>query len=128
MYAAIPPAIEKVASACVDCGLYVHRTLGPGFKELIYQRAYYLELDSRGIKYECEKAINVRYRTWEIPGQRVDLIVEGMVIVEIKAVPSVRAIHRLQTLSYLKTTGLRVAFVMNFNSPLFKDGLRRVVL
>jgi GxxExxY protein len=60
----------------VDCGIHVHRALGPGFKEKIYHRAYCLELDSRGIKFECEKPIVVRYKNWEIPGQKVDLIVE----------------------------------------------------
>lgn len=126
-HAPIPVAVERTASVCVDCGIHVHRALGPGFKELIYKRAYCLELDLRGIRYECEKPILVRYKQWEIPGQKVDLIVEGLVLIEIKAVPKVKEIHRLQTLSYLKTAGLRLGFVMNFNTGVLKDGLRRVV-
>ena len=128
VFAPVPLAVEKAASECVDCGIHVHRALGPGFKEKIYHRAYCLELDSRGIKFECEKPIVVRYKNWEIPGQKVDLIVEGVVLVEIKAVPIVREIHRLQALSYLKTTGLRLGLVMNFNTGLLKNGLKRVVL
>jgi GxxExxY protein len=105
----------------------VHRALGPGFRERIYQRAYCLELDDRKLRFECEKRILVHYRNWEIPGQTVDLIVEGMVLVEIKSVPRLRPIHRLQVLSYLKTLTLRVGLLMNFNVPLLKDGLQRVV-
>jgi GxxExxY protein len=82
----------------------------------------------RGIKFECEKRIEVKYRNWLIPGQRIDLIVASVVLVEIKVVPRLRKLHTSQVLSYLKTTGLRVGLLMNFNTPLFKDGLRRVVL
>lgn len=127
-YAPLPPEAERTASVCVDCGIQVHRILGPGFKEKIYHRAYCLELDSRGIRYESETPILVRYKTWEIPGQRADLVVEGLVLVEIKAVPKLKAIHRLQVLSYLRTTGLRLGIVMNFNTTLLKDGLKRVIL
>jgi GxxExxY protein len=124
----LPSATEDTASACVDCGFHVHKELGPGFKEVIYRRAFCLELDSRGIRYECEKPIVVRFKQWEIPGQRVDLIVEGRVVVEIKVVPDVKALHRLQVLSYLKTMDLQLGLVMNFNGALFKHGVRRVVL
>jgi hypothetical protein len=80
VFAPVPLAVEKAASECVDCGIHVHRALGPGFKEKIYHRAYCLELDSRGIKFECEKPIVVGYKNWEIPGQKVDLIVEGVLV------------------------------------------------
>jgi GxxExxY protein len=118
---------EGLVEQAIDCGFAVHRALGPGFRERIYQRAYCLELDDRKLRFECEKRILVHYRNWEIPGQTVDLIVEGMVLVEIKSVPRLRPIHRLQVLSYLKTLNLRVGPLMNFNVPLLKDGLQRVV-
>ena len=123
----IAPETERVASNCIDAGFEVHRNLGPGFRERIYQRAFCLELDSRGLSFECEKPVLVRYKTWEIPGQKVDLIVEGVVLIEIKAIPELKEIHRLQTLSYLKTTGLRLGLLMNFNTQLLKQGLKRVV-
>jgi len=119
---------EALVTDAIGCGVTVHRTLGPGFKESIYQRAYLLELDSRGIPYESEKPILVKYRDWAIPGQRVDLIVRGVVLIEIKAVPKVRELHRRQVLSYLRTTGLRVGVIMNFNSLLMKHGIHRVAL
>lgn len=125
-YVPIPAVVEKIASACVDTGMCVHRILGPGFKEDIYERAFCLELDSRGIKFECQKPILVRYKMWDIPGQRVDLVVEGSVLVEVKAIPRLRRIHQSQVLSYLKTMDLRLGLLMNFNGRLFRDGLKRV--
>ena len=124
----LPPEQEELITTALDCGLTVHRVLGPGYKEKIYQRAFCLELDSRGISFECEKPVDVQYKQWKIPGQRIDLIVSGVVLVEIKAVSKLKQLHQRQVISYLKTTGLRVGLVMNFNTILFKHGLRRVVL
>jgi GxxExxY protein len=118
---------ERVVTAVLDCGYAVHRGLGPGFREKIYARAMCLELDARGLLFECEKPIEVIYKNWKIPGQQVDLIVEGLVLVEIKAVPMLKALHRAQVVSYLRTTNLRVGLLMNFNTALFKHGIRRIV-
>ncbi len=123
----LPSAQEQLVSACIGAAISVHRELGPGFREKIYQRAYRLELESRGLKYEAEKSIEVRYRDWLIPGQRIDLLVAEVVLVEIKAVPQLRPLHEWQVLSYLKTTGLRVGLLMNFNTRLLKHGLKRIV-
>lgn len=124
----LPSEQESVVTSCIAAGISVHRELGPGFKERIYQQAYALELESRGIGFECEKAIEVTYREWKIPGQRIDLIVEGIVLVEIKAVGALKALHLAQIRSYLKTTGIHVGLLMNFNSVLMKHGLKRIVL
>jgi len=128
VYTPLNEADETVVTDAIGCAITVHRTLGPGFKESIYHRAYRLELDSRRIAYESEKPILVKYRDWEIPGQRVDLIVRGIVLIEIKVVPKVRELHRRQVLSYLRTTGLRVGVIINFNSLLMKRGIHRVAL
>jgi GxxExxY protein len=79
------------------------------------------------LAFECEKKILVRYKNWSIPGQKVDLIVEKLVLVEIKAVPRLRPLHRDQVRSYLRTTELRVGLLINFNTTLIKHGLRRIV-
>jgi GxxExxY protein len=121
-------AQEDVITRVIDVGFCVHQHLGPGFKEKIYERAFCLELDLRGMRYQCEKAIDVTYKKWRIPGHKVDLIVEESVLVELKAVPRLRPIHRAQVLSYLKATGLRIGVVMNFNMGTFKAGVKRVVL
>jgi GxxExxY protein len=118
---------EAIVTQGVDVGYTVHHELGPGFKEHIYERAYCLELDSRGIRYECEKRIEVRYKSWSIPGQKIDLIIEGIALVELKTVPRLRPIHRAQVMSYLKTMDLRVGLLMNFNTEVFKAGVKRVV-
>ena len=124
----IPEEIEEIGHRVIGCGITVHRILGPGFKEAIYKRAFCLELDDAGLKFECEKRILVPYKHWEIPGHRLDLIVEGCVIVELKAESRLAEVHRLQVLSYLKATGLRLGFVMNFNVEVLKHGTKRVVL
>jgi GxxExxY protein len=121
------PEQEAIVTQCIEVGLAVHRDLGPGFRKRIHQRAYCLELDARGVAFEAEKRIEVRYKTWRIPGQTVDLVVAGVVLVEFKSVPRLRPLHEAQVRSYLKTIGLRVGLLMNFNVRLFKEGLKRIV-
>jgi GxxExxY protein len=121
------PAEEKSLTKAMDCAFAVHRELGPGFKEKIYERAFCLELDARGISFETEKSIDVQYKTWAISGQRVDLVVEGVVLVEIKAARKLLKLHERQVRSYLKTMGLRAALLVNFNTTLLKNGLQRIV-
>jgi GxxExxY protein len=119
---------EEIVRRTVDVGFAVHRELGPGFKESIYEEAFCLELDVRGMSFERQKPISVRYKQWMIPGQKLDLIVERAVIVELKAVPKLRRIHQAQILSYLRATRLRVGLLMNFSSELFRNGVKRVIL
>ena len=118
---------EVVISLAMGCAFAVHRELGPGFKERIHEEAYCLELDARGIGFERERKIEVRYKTWSIPGQRIDLVVEGLAIVEIKAVSKLARVHERQVRSHLKTMGLRAGLLVNFNVALLKNGIRRVV-
>lgn len=125
---AIPQEVEDVGYRVIGSGQTVHRLLGPGFKESIYQRAYCLELEEQGLRFECEKRILVPYKDHLIDGHRLDLIIEGVVIVELKAIPRITELHRRQVLSYLKATGLRLGYVMYFNSEVLKDGTKRVVL
>ena len=105
-YADLPPEQEAAVARAIGCAIAVHRELGPGFKERIYHTAYRLELEARGIAFESEKPVLVKYRQWEIPGQKIDLIVEGVVLVELKAVPKLRPVHECQVRSYLKASGL----------------------
>ena len=112
----------------IGAGIAVHRALGPGFIERINRKAMCLELDSRNVAYEVERPVRVTYRDIEIPGQRVDLIVEGLIVVELKSVVRIDEVHRAQLLSYLRTTGLRGGLLINFRVPVLKQGLKRVVL
>ena len=124
----IPPEVETIVKTCIGAAIAVHRELGPGYREVIYRRAYCLELDSRGLRFECEKAVLVKYRDWLIPGQRLDLVVTDSVIIEVKSVPRLLRRHESQVLSYLKSTGYRVGLLLNFNVSLMRDGVKRKVL
>jgi len=124
----LSPEAELVMSQTIGAAIAVHRVLGPGFLESIYRRAMYLELEARNLAYEKECSIRVSYRGVDIPGQRVDLIVEGQIVVELKAVSHLDSVHKAQLISYLKTTGLRGGLLIDFRVPILKDGIRRVVL
>lgn len=119
---------EQVMSETIGCAIRVHRTLGPGFLESIYRKAMHVELGASGLSYESERPVRVRYREVEITGQRVDLIVEGEIVVELKSVIRLDDVHRAQLISYLRTTGLRGGLLINFRVPVLQRGLRRVVL
>lgn len=119
---------EKVMRETIGCAIAVHRELGRGFLESIYRAAMAIELTRQGLAFEQEHAIVVNYRGVKIPGQRVDFIIEGQVILELKAVKQFDDAHQAQLISYLKTTGLRAGLLINFNVPLLRFGLRRFVV
>lgn len=119
---------EEAMSATIGCAIAVHRALGPGFLESIYKKAMLIELNANGISYESEKAVTVNYRNVPIQGQRIDLVVRGLIVVELKAVKHFDDVHRSQVISYLKTTGLRGGLLINFRVPVLKAGLHRIVL
>ena len=119
---------EAVVTRVIGCAINVHKTLGPGFLESIYQKAMCIELRAEGLKFESERPVIVEYRGVKIPGQRIDLIVEKQVVLELKAIRRFDEIHRAQVLSYLRTTGLRIGLLLNFRVAILPHGLRRVVL
>jgi GxxExxY protein len=125
---ALPDEVEAAARETIGCAICVHRELGPGFKELVYQEALCLELESRKIKFERERRILVKYRHWKIPGHRLDLVVEGVLIVELKTVKKLKELHRRQVVSYLKASGLKLGLLINFNTNLLKHQIKRVIL
>jgi GxxExxY protein len=128
LHSPLSPAAERAMAETIGCAIAVHRELGPGFLESIYKRAMYIELASRGLSFQCERAVSVNYRDVEITGQRVDLIVEHEIVVELKAVKHLDDVHRAQVVSYLKTTKLRGGLLINFRVPVLKQGLQRIVL
>ena len=124
----LTPEAERVMSETIECAFQVHRALGPGFLESIYRKALHFELGRAGLSYQCEQPVAVRYREIEITGQRVDLIVENLIVAELKAVRRFDDVHRAQLLSYLRTTGLRGGLLINFHVAVLRNGLQRVVL
>ena len=118
---------EAIAYRVIGAAIEVHRHLGPGFLESIYEKAMDHELKTSGLFAERQKEILVRYKDIEISGQRLDLLVGGRIIVELKAGESIAPIHEAQLISYLKATGLRLGLLINFHVPVLKDGIRRIV-
>jgi GxxExxY protein len=123
----LPEDIERICSDVLGCAIRVHSELVPGFRERIYEDALCLEMHSVGLAFERQKAITVRYRDWDLPGHRLDLVVEGTIIVELKCVRTLKSIHMRQVLSYLKASGLRLGLVMNFQTELLRNGIKRVI-
>jgi GxxExxY protein len=119
---------ERAMSETIGCAIRVHRELGPGFLESIYRKAMCIELVASGLSYEAERQVLVRYRNASISGQRVDLIVESAIVVELKSVIRLDDVHVAQLVSYLRTTRLRGGLLINFRVPVLRSGLRRVVL
>jgi GxxExxY protein len=128
IHPAIPLETERVATEVIGAAIEVHRQLGPGFLEKIYQEALCLELDARNLQFERERSITVHYRGVAIPGQRIDLVVGGCLLVELKASGRVDAFHEAKVISYLRTANLRLGLLLNFNARTMKEGLRRIAV
>ena len=124
----LPDDLEVLAHDVIGCCLQVHREMGPGLLETIYSRAVVLELMARGISFETEKSIPVRYRGELLCHQRLDLFIDGRLVVELKSVEHLNSIHVAQVLSYLRVADVRLGLLINFNVPILKTGIRRVVL
>lgn len=114
---------ESVIGACIE----VHRELGPGLNELIYEMALCREFDLRGIRYQRQIEIPVTYKDIMVGKGIIDPVVEGKVIVELKSCEALNTVHRAQLICYLKITGLELGLLVNFNVALLKDGLKRVI-
>ena len=119
---------EELIQRVIGVAIEVHRHLGPGFLESIYERALYHELQLQGIPFEKQVDILVPYKDISIPGQRLDLIIDKFLILELKTVEEIKPIHEAQLLSYLKSTGLKVGLIINFKVKQLKSGIRRIVL
>ena len=120
-------AADGLASIVIGSAIAVHRALGPGHLERVYERALAVELEFRGIRVETQVAAEVHYRWIMVGESRIDMIVGEWVVVEIKAVERLSTIHIAQALSYLTVTELPLALLIHFNVPLLKDGVWRVV-
>lgn len=122
------PAINTITDAIIGAAIKVHRELGPGLLHSAYLPCLTQELVTDGRKVEVEKPISLRYGEDTIPcAFRADLMVDDLVIVEVKCIDRFAPVHRAQMLTYLKLTGCPVGLLINFNVTVLKDGIRRVV-
>jgi GxxExxY protein len=119
---------EELTGIIVDEAFQLHVDLGPGLLESVYLKLLELRLKRRGLKVDREKRVVFTYEGVEFDdGLRVDLLVEGVVIVELKSVEELAPVHYKQVLTYLKLMDLRVGLLINFGAPLFKQGVKRIV-
>ena len=125
---ACSPEVEAIVTKAIGCALRVHQALGPGYTENIYHEALAIDLRLEGLRYEREVAIQLTYRGEALRPHRLDLVVEGVLVIELKAVERLAKVHESQILSYLRAGHYPVGLLMNFNSEWLKGSLRRFVL
>jgi len=123
----VEPELNRLTESIIGACIEVHRELGPGLTENMYEAALCYELDLRGIRYQRQVETPVAYKGKPIGKGIIDLVVEGKVIVELKACESLTAIHRAQLICYMQVTRLQLGLLVNFNVPVLKDGIKRVV-
>jgi len=125
----IPEKTDAAAKQIVDAAFAVHKTLGPGLLESVYEVCLIHELTKRGLQVRKQVVLPVYYDNIRLDaGLRLDILVEEAVIVELKAIEQLMPVHRAQVLTYLKLTGYRLGLLINFNVSLIKNGIERIVL
>ena len=128
-YKPISDRENYLAKVVVDIAFVLHKALGPGLLESVYEKCFCYELEQRGIPFESQKKIAINYHGLILEdGLRLDLLVDDLLILELKAQENYHPIWDAQLLSYLKLTGKRIGYLINFHVPLMKDGFKRLVL
>jgi GxxExxY protein len=125
---AIDDERNKLTHAVIGAAIAVHRALGPGFLEGMYEEALCIELDARNIPYARQVAVIATYRGKAIGTGRLDLLIGDRLIVELKSVETLAAIHEAQVLAYLRMTGKCLALLINFNVSTLREGIQRIAL
>lgn len=129
MFAKLSEHEEYLAKQIVDIAFKIRKELGPGLLESVYAKCFYYELFNRNINYEKQKEVPIIYQSLVIDeGLRLDLLIEDVIIIELKAQENYHPVWEAQLLSYLKLTGKRLGFLINFHVPLMKDGIKRMIL
>ena len=119
---------NELSKIVLDLGMKVHKTLGPGLLESVYEECLFYEIKKYGLSVDKQKALPLIYEDIKLDaGYRVDLWVEKKLIIEIKSVEALNDLHLAQTLTYLKLSDCKLGLLMNFNTILFKNGIRRVL-
>ncbi len=128
IYLPVPPHVEKIGKAVLDASFTVHTALGPGLLESVYETCTAFEVRESGLSVVTQVALPVTYRDIKMDaGLRLDMLVEDCVIVEFKSVETMNPVYDAQLITYLKLTGIRLGFLINFNVVHLKDGIKRIV-
>ena len=117
--------LNELSKKIIGIAIEVHKNLGPGFKETVYQQALAHELRKAKINFVEQKVIKVKYKGLELGPQRLDFLIDDNLILELKAVNMMISVHKAQLLSYLKTTGLKLGLLLNFSKPILE--IKRIV-
>ena len=121
-------SINQLSSEIIGSAIEVHKALGPGLLESSYQKCLRHEIGLRRISFEYEKPLPLVYKGEKLDcGYRMDLVVENAIIVELKSCEKLQPIHEAQLLTYLKLSGLKLGLLLNFNVPVMRDGIKRIV-
>lgn len=124
----LPPEVDLLIQKVIGIAMEVHTALGPGYIETIYERAMCYEMDKANISYLRQIDILVPYKDINIPGQRLDLLIEKQLILELKTVDQINTIHQAQILSYMKSQQIRAGLIINFKVQHLRMGIRRFVI
>lgn len=120
---------EYLAKQIVDIAYHIHKSLGPGLLESVYEKCFCYELSKRKINFSKQQTVPIIYETLKIDdGLRLDLLIEDLIIIELKALENYHPVWEAQLLSYLKLTEKRLGFLINFHVPLMKEGIKRIIL
>ena len=120
--------LNQLSSKIIGAAIEVHKTLGPGLLESAYEECLCHELALQGMHYERQVILPVCYKDKKLDcGYRIDIIVERLIILELKAVDAILPIHKAQLITYLKLSNLQLGLLLNFNIPLMRDGIHRIV-
>jgi GxxExxY protein len=129
VYEPLPRTVEDTATQAVDAAYSIHKALGPGLLESVCESCFARELAKRGIEFKKRLELPVVYDGVRMDaGLRLDFLVGDSIVVELKAVEALLPVHMAQLLTYLKLSGKRLGFLINFNVPVIKDGLKRLML
>ena len=128
-YEPLSAEINELVKKTVDAAYKVHMNLGPGLLENVYEECLIHELNKKGLRVESQVYVPIDYDGVRLKGGlRLDILVEKKVVIELKTVDVLMPVHKSQLLTYLKLTGHRLGLLINFNSGIFKDGIKRVIL
>ena len=119
---------NEISKIIIEEAIHIHRSIGPGMLESVYAHCLAYRLAKRGLKVKCEVAVPLVFEEVRLEcGYRADLVIENSVVIEVKSIEAIALIHIAQSLTYLRFLHLKLAILLNFNSLLIKDGIRRVV-
>ena len=122
------PELNRLAERVIGAAIEVHRVLGPGYAENVYEEALCLELAARDVPFVRQPQVEVQYKGHAVGRARLDLLVADEIVVELKAVEALNDTFKAQVISYLRATGHELGLLINFNVPVLRDGIRRLVL